>query len=177
MAEGLTEEDGKLNRNGRLLVPESRVLQLCEAWHHRMMHPGGKKQALDMQRRSKIDRIGLCNAIEQVKKGCSVCQPCNPDNRNVWGEAQWTPIPDQPMETWRVWPGLSSPCPKYMSEKKFGLCGPASRPTQWLRCGRPGAQRGVVSQESGSHDDLSLADRLWILSTVCSARGPQFTGG
>ena len=29
---GLTEEDGKLYRNGRLLVPEFRVLELCEAW-------------------------------------------------------------------------------------------------------------------------------------------------
>ena len=28
---GLTEEDGKLYRNGKLLVPESRVLELCEA--------------------------------------------------------------------------------------------------------------------------------------------------
>ena len=48
---GLTEEDGKLYRNGKLLVPESRVLELCEAWHHHMLHPGVKKQALDMQRR------------------------------------------------------------------------------------------------------------------------------
>ena len=28
---GLTEEDGKLYRNGKLLVPESRVLELYEA--------------------------------------------------------------------------------------------------------------------------------------------------
>ena len=27
---GLTEEDGKVYQNGRLLVPESRVLELCE---------------------------------------------------------------------------------------------------------------------------------------------------
>ena len=52
---GLTEEDGKLYRNGKLLVPESRVLELCEAWHNHMMHPGVKKQALNMQRRFEID--------------------------------------------------------------------------------------------------------------------------
>ena len=95
----LTEEDGKLYRNGRLLVPESRVLELCEAWHHHMMHRGVKKQALDMQCRFEIDKIGLYNAIKQVKKGCSVCQVCNLDNRNVKGEAQWRPFPDQPMES------------------------------------------------------------------------------
>ena len=72
--EGLTEEDGKLHQNGRLLVPESRVLKLREAWHHHMMHPGVRKQAIDLQRGFKIDEIGLYNAIKQVKKGCSVCQ-------------------------------------------------------------------------------------------------------
>ena len=96
---GLTEEEGKLYRNGKLLVPKSRVLELCKAWHHHMMHQGVKKQALDMQRRFQIDEIGLYNAIKQVKKGCSVCQACNPDSRGHKGEAQWTPIPDQPGES------------------------------------------------------------------------------
>ena len=92
-------EDGKLYRNGKLLIPESRVLELCEAWHHHMLHPGVKKEALEMQRRFEIDQIGLYTAIKKVRKGCSVCQACNPDNRNVKGEAQWTPVPDQPMES------------------------------------------------------------------------------
>ena len=96
---GLTEEDGKLYRNGKLLVSESRVLELCEAWHHHMMHSGVRKQALDMQPRFQMDQIGLYNAIKNVRNGCSVCQACNPDNRNVKGEAQWTPVPDQPKES------------------------------------------------------------------------------
>ena len=52
-----------------------------------------------MQRRFEIDEIGLYNAIKQVKKGCSDCQANNPDNQEVRGDAQWTPIPDQPMES------------------------------------------------------------------------------
>ena len=107
---GLTEEDGKLYRNGKLLVPESRVLELCEAWHHHMMHPGVKKQALDMQRRFEIDQIGPYTAIKKVRKGCSVCQACNPDNRNVKEEAQWTRCLTSP---WRARPWTSSPCPKF----------------------------------------------------------------
>ena len=73
---GLSEEDGKLYQNGKLLVPESRVLELCEAWHHHIKHSGVKKQALVMQRRFEMDETGLYNAIKQVKKGCSVCQAC-----------------------------------------------------------------------------------------------------
>ena len=96
---GLTEENGKLYRSGKLLDTESRVLELCEAWHHHMMYPGVRTQALNMQRRFEIDQIGLYNAIRKVRRGCSVCQACNPDNRNVTREAQWTPVPDQPMES------------------------------------------------------------------------------
>ena len=96
---GLTEEDGRLYRNGKLLVPEFRVLELCEAWHHHMMHPRVKKQGLDMQRWFKFYQISLYSAIKKVRKRCSVCQACNPDNRNVKREAQWTLVPDQPMES------------------------------------------------------------------------------
>ena len=74
---GVTEEDSKLYQNGRLLVPESWPSELCEAWHHHMIHPGVKEQALDIQRRFKIDEIGLYNAIKQFKESCSVCQACN----------------------------------------------------------------------------------------------------
>ena len=65
---GLTEEDGKLYRNGKLLVPESRVLELCEAWHHHMLHPGVKKQALDMQRRFQIDHIVLLHRHQESQE-------------------------------------------------------------------------------------------------------------
>ena len=75
------------------------MLELYEAWHHHMMHPEVKKQAHDMPRRFEIDQIGLYNAIKKVRKGCSVCQACNPDNRNVRGGGQKTPVPDQPMES------------------------------------------------------------------------------
>ena len=45
-----------------------------------MMHPWVRKQALNMQRRFEIDQIGLYKAIKKVRKGCSVCQACKPDN-------------------------------------------------------------------------------------------------
>ena len=77
---GLAEEDGKLYRNGGLLVAQSRVLELCDAWDNHMMYPGVRKQARDMQPRLESDEIGVYSAIKQVKKGCSVCQACNPDN-------------------------------------------------------------------------------------------------
>ena len=96
---GLTKEDAKLYRNGKLLEPASRVLELCKAWLHHMMYLGVKKEALKMQQRVEIHQIGLYNAIKQVQKGCLVYRACNPENRKIKGEAQWTPLPDLPMQS------------------------------------------------------------------------------
>ena len=52
-----------------------------------------------MQQRVEIHEIGLYNAIKQVKKGCLVYQARNPDNRKIKGNAQWTPLPDLPMQS------------------------------------------------------------------------------
>ena len=112
---GLTEVDGKLYWHGKLLVPKSRVLELCEAWHHHMMHPGVRKQALDMQRRFEIDQIGLYNAIKKVRKGCLVCQACNPDTRTSGGKPNGLRYLTSP---WRAWPWTFSPSSKFTSARR-----------------------------------------------------------
>ena len=172
---GLTEEDGKRYRNGKLLVPESRVLELCEAWHHHMMHPGVKKQALDMQRWLEIDQIGLYTAIKKVRKGCSVCQACNPDNRNVKGEAQWTPVPDQPMES--VAMDVFSMPEVHIGKETFNcaiLC--VDRHSGYV-VAVPARKKGLLAKEVAV-----MMIRHWLTvfdihGTICSDRGPQFTGG
>ena len=171
----LTEEDSKLYRNGKLLVPESQVLELCEAWHHHMMHPGVRKQALDMQRRFEIDQIGLYNALKKVRKGCSVCQACNPDNRNVKGEAQWTPVPDQAMES--VAMDVFSMPEVHIGKETFDcvvLC--VDRHSGYV-VAVPARKRGLLANEVAV-----MMIRHWltvfdISRTICSDRGPQFTGG
>ena len=173
--EGLTEEDGKLYRNGKLLVPESRVLELCEAWHHHMLHPGVKKQALDMQRRFEIDHIVLYTAIKKVRKGCSVCQACNPDNRNVKGEPQWTPVPDQPMES--VAMDVFSMPEVHIGKETFDcvvLC--VDRHSGYV-VAVPARKKGLLAKEVAV-----MMIRHWLTvfdipRTICSDRGPQFTGG
>ena len=172
---GLTEEDGKLYRNGKLLVPESWVLELCEAWHHHIMHPGVKKQALDMQRRFEVDDIGLYNAIKQVKKGCSVCQACNPDNRSHQGEAQWTPIPDQPMES--VAMDVFSMPEVHIGKEAFDcvvLC--VDRHSGYV-VAVPARKKGLPAKEVAVMMIRHWRTVFGIPRTICSDRRPQFTGG
>ena len=155
---GLTDEAGKLFRNGRLLVLESRVLELCETWHHHMVHPGVRKQAQDMQQRFEVNEIDFYRAIRQVKKGCSVCQACNPDNRNVTGEPNWTPVRDQPMES--VAMDIFSMPKVHIGKEVFDcvvLC--VDRRSGYIVA--VPAQQGFASQGSGNHDGSPLADRLW----------------
>ena len=172
---GLTEEDGYLYWNGKLLVPESRVLELSEAWYHNMMHPGVKKQALDMQRRFEIDEIGLYNAIKQVKKGCSVCQACNPDNRSHKEEAQWTPIPDQPMESLAM--DVFSMPEVRIGKEVFDcvvLC--VDRHSGYI-VALPARKKGVLAKEVAVMMIRHWLTVFGIPRTICSDRGLQFTGG
>ena len=171
----LTKEDGRLYRNGKLLVPESRVLELCEAWHHHMLHPGVKKQALDMQRRFEIDHIVLYTTIKKVRKGCSVFEACNPDNRNVKGEAQWTPVPDQPMES--VAMDVFSMPEVHIGKETFDcvvLC--VDRHSGYV-VAFPARKKGLLAKEVAV-----MMNRHWLTvfdipRTICSDPGPQFTGG
>ena len=172
---GLTEEDGKLYRNGKLVVPESPVLELCEAWHHHMMHPGVKKQALVMQRRFEIDQTGLYTAIKKVRKGCSVCQACNPDSRNVKGEAQWTPVPDQPMES--VAMDIFSMPEVHIGRETFYcvvLC--VDRHSGYV-VAVPARKKGFLAEEVAVMMICHWLTVFDIPRTICSDRGPQSTGG
>ena len=172
---GLTEEDGKLYGNGKLLVPEFQVLELCEAWHHHMMHPGVRKQALDMQRRFEIDQIGLYNAIRKGRKGCSVCQACNPDNRNVTGGTQWTLVPEQPMES--VAMAILSMPEVHIGKETFHcvvLC--VDRHGGYV-VAVPARKRELLANEVAVMMILLWLTVSGIPRIICSDRGPQFTGG
>ena len=172
---GLTEEDGKLYPKGKLSVLESRVLELCEAWHHHMMHPGVKKQALDMQRRFKVDEIGLYNAIKQVKKCCSVCQPCNPDNGSHKDEGQWTPIPDQPMESLAM--EVFSMPKVHIGKEVFDCVVLCVDQHSGHVVAVPARKKGLLAKEVAVMMICHWLTVFGILRTIRSDRGPQFTGG
>ena len=172
---GLTEEDGKLYRNGRLLVPESRVLELCEAWQRHMMHPGVKKQPLDMQLPFEIDEIGIYNAIKQVKQGCSVCQACNPDNGNVRGEAQWMPIPDQPMES--VAMDVFSMPEVHIGEEVLDVVVLCVDPDSGYIVAVLARKKGLLAKEVAVMMIGHWLTVFGVPRTICSDRGPEYTRG
>ena len=140
-----------------------------------MMHPGVKKQAIVMQRWFGIDEIGLYTVIKQVKKGCSVCQACNPDNRNVRGEGQWTPIPDQPMES--VAMEVFSMPEVHIGKEVFDcvvLC--VDRQSGYV-VAVPACKKGLLANQVAVMMIRGWLAVFGVRRTICSDRGPQFTGG
>ena len=158
-----------------MLVPESQLLELREAWYHHMMHPGVKKQALDMQSWYEITEIRLYNAMKQVKKGCSVCQTCNPDNGNVKGEAQWTPVPDQPMGS--VAMDVFSMPQLHIGTEAVGfvvLC--LDRYSGYIVAG-PARKKGLLAKEVAVMMIRHSLTVFAVPGTICGDHGLQFTDG
>ena len=155
---GLTQEDGKLYSKARYLVRESRWLELCEAWHHHMVHPRVSKQAPDMLRRFAFNDIGMWKALRAVRKGCAVCQVCNPRKPAAAGEPQCTPVPERAMESVAL--DVFSMPEVHISPEEFKcvvLC--VDDHNGYIL--PSGVLEGFGHQGSGSHDGSPLADRLW----------------
>ena len=126
---------------------------------------------MDMQRWFEIDQIGLYNAIKKVRKGCSVCQACNPDNRNVRGEAQWTPVPDQPMES--VAMDVFSVPEVHIGKETFDcvvLCVNGDRGYVVAVLAR---KRGLLAKEVAAMMICHWLTFVDIPRTICSDRGPS----
>ena len=151
------------------------MLELCEAWHHHMMHPGVGKQALDMQRRSEIDEIRLYKAIKQVKKGRSVRQACNPDNRNLRAEAQWTPFPDQPKGSVAI--DVFSMPEVHIGNDIFDCVVLCVDQHSGYVVAVPALKRGWLAKEVAVMMIGHWLTVFDVIRTICCDRGPQFTGG
>ena len=109
----------------------------------------------------------------KVRKGCSVCQACNPDNQNVKGEAQSTPVPEQPMESMAI--DVFSMPEVHIGKETFDcvvLC--VDRHSGYV-VAVPARKKGLRAKEVAV-----MMIRHWLTvcdipCTNCSDRGPQFT--
>ena len=128
-----------------------------------------------MQRPLEIDEIGLYDAINQVKKGSSVCQACNPDKGNVRGEAQCTPIPDQPMES--VAMDVSSMPEVHIGKATFDcvvLC--VYRHSDYIVAVLR-RKKGLLAKEVAVMMICHWLTVFGVPHSIYSDGGPQFTGG
>ena len=139
-----------------------------------MLHAEVNEQAFDMQRGFQIDEINLYHAIKQVKKGCSVCQACSPDNQNVTGKAQWTPIPEQPMVSVAV--HVFSMPEVHIGKEAFHrvvLC--VDRHSSFI-VAVAARHKGLLNKKVPVMTTPHWLTVFGVPGIICSDTGPQFTG-
>ena len=173
--EGVTEEDGKLFKHGLLLVPEGRVEQLSEQWHHRMMHPGVNKMKQDMERRFLLPVNDLKGYLKGITKACPVCQACNPPNQDHSGVQKWTPIPDTPMESVSM-DIFSMPLIKVGKETFDAVVLVVDRHSGYL-VAVPVHKTGLCAKTVAVTMIRHWLTVFGVPTSISSDRGPQFTGG
>ena len=130
---------------------------------------------MDMQRWFEMDEIGLYNATKQVKKGFSVCQACNADNRNIKGKAQWTPIPDQPMES--VAMDVFSMPEMHIRKEVFDFVVPWLDRHSGYMLAVPARKKGLLAKEVAFMMIGHWLTAFGLPRTICRDPGAQFTGG
>ena len=73
--------------------------QVVQEWHDQIfLHPGPHKRRLHLKWRLEFPP-GLCKTLKAVCGSCQVCQAVKAPNQSQAGNADWTPVPDVPMES------------------------------------------------------------------------------
>ena len=168
---GLTEEDGKLYRNGKLLVPESRVLELCAT----CCTQGSRSKPPTCSAGLRSTRSISTPPSRRSGRDVRSVRPAIPITGTSRGEAQWTPVPDQPMES--VAMDVFSMPEVHIGKETFDcvvLC--VDRHSGYV-VAVPARKKGLLAKEVAV-----MMIRHWLTvfdipRTICSDRGPQFTGG
>ena len=98
--EGLNEDGDKLFLKDKLLVPETRMVELVDHWHNaQLMHSGRDKMRQDLEWRFKFPP-GYYAILDKYCSHCAVCRATKSPNHSKAGNPVYTAILEAPM--WSV---------------------------------------------------------------------------
>lgn len=171
---GCQVHQGKLIRDGRLVIPTPLLTGLVKQWHeHQLGHANPEKMWADLEHR--FDHPDLRPIIYKVHKACQVCMAANPPN---WRSPPYssTPVPLHPMESISMdifsMPEASDPCTGDIFDCiVLTVC----RHSGWI-VAVPALKDGLTAQKVAL-----LLHRHWLTvfgvpKEVTTDRGPQFAG-
>ena len=148
---------------------------VLRSYHARMAHLGATRLLGEAKRRYEIPTsCNLMNITKDIKKGCAVCQACEPPNWEVRRQFHMTPVPDRIFE--HVCIDIFSMPESELGGEKFDcmvLC--VDRLSGWMLA-KPTTKIGLTAEKAAK----MLLDGAWDLwgvpSTITSDQGPQFAG-
>ena len=92
--EGMRINGGKLIHNGLICVPESKTLEILRDLHQQLNHAGIAKTLKEATRRYAFSpKFNLGEEVRQIRRGCLICQACDPPNWSGDTPLDFTPIP------------------------------------------------------------------------------------
>ena len=173
--EGVRLHGERMLWDGKVCVPEDRVLEVLKAQHEFTGHIGIHKLVKEANRRYAFPpgvRIYECARV--VRRGCVVCQACDPPN---WGTSlpiTPTPVPNHVMTSVAL-DVFALPNAIWQGQAYDSLLVCVDRLTGWI-IARP-CQKAGLTAERAAH---LIMDGGWetfgIPSIITSDQGAQFVG-
>ena len=158
---------------GRLCVPESLSVKLIDQWHSNTMgHCGVQKMLLDMKSRFWIE--DLKKLVQDVRRGCQLCQACDKPNWNGPGHWQSTPIPDRPMDSISLDLVSMSPDKTFEGKEVDACFVVVDRLTGWVAAW-PVLKKGFTAKMAALLVYHQWFDVVGTPSTITSDLGSQFS--
>jgi transposase InsO family protein len=163
----------KLYHHGLLCVPEELAERVLMAHHVMVGHPGAKRLKIEVGRRYRFpDGIGVEEIINRQRRGCLICQACDPPNQSLDRPVRMSPVIEGFMSsvcldvfsmTEVEWQGATVDC--------ILVC--VDRATGWI-IARPTKYAGLTG-ERAAHLMLDTAwGEIGVPAVVTSDQGAQF---
>lgn len=85
-----------IDKNKKIIIPDSQLQKLFEAYHDQMNHPGQAKMISTLT--AMFYSPKLRQKIIDYVRSCHLCQICKHPNRPTWGVLNPIPTPSQPFK-------------------------------------------------------------------------------
>ena len=173
--EGARLAQGKLIWQGRVAVPETKVMEIISECHKSMGHIGIRKLVKEVSRRYVCPAsVRLNETAAEVRRGCATCQACEPPNWSLSLPLSHTPVPSCIFTSVSL-DVFSLPLVQWNTVKYDQLLICVDRQSGWI-IARPTLKVGFTA-EKAAHLILENGwDTFGIPSVITSDQGAQFVG-
>lgn len=149
--QGVQLLQGKMYKQGRLCMPESKVEQVLQEFHRASGHVGNTRLEKEWHHRYlATTEKNIKQLIQELRKQCKTCQACEPPHYQKEGAIVHFPIPERLMHSVSL--DVCSMQPTLWKEKEYDsllLC--VDRLSGWI-IGCPTKKQGVDCRTSSPPD-------------------------
>lgn len=173
--EGVRLFGEKLLWEGRICVPEDKVMEVLKSHHECTGHIGVQKMVKEVDRRYAFPPgTKLVECAKVVRQGCVVCQACEPPNWSTKLPITPTPVPNHVMTSVSL-DVFALPSAVWQGEAYDSLLLCVDRLSGWI-IARPCRKAGLTAERAAHLVMDGGWETFGIPSIITSDQGSQFVG-